>query len=548
MPNSILRFPLPLSGLNTVNPYTDYDSGFARELTNLAIFNGRLFLRPPVRSFAFNPALAGGPRIRWFDPNGTQQCILNNGSLLTYLTGVVTLGAGTFTFSAAQPTEVTFSGTGTTLNLVVGVSRAANPTTPITKFAPFNSSGPAASATLGSPRVACSHKGRLYYASGTRIEFGAIGQVSGAIPAANFVDIEQFMNGQTISRIFSVSLSPGLAPSQNVFVVFGSDGRVLVFEGDNPSSATWNMIAAYDMPMPIGRRAYVEIDGDIFVATSSYAYWFRDLFAGGAQGAYQNSPSVPVENLWQHFSWTLPGSEPETGHIFYYPLLDAIVCQCAEKQSLSKVVNYQNEAVCLVYFRKYRAWALWAGTPFFYPIINSQGDLYGTGYQAAIFKMHNDITLRRADSYVDLDGVYSLKEIRVESSWKTPYAFLDKGIGLTLKSARAWVEVQESITTASIYKSRAIFDYSDLNAPFGFFTQSTVLPINPGRYTECTTFIKEISSAQYNPLLQLGGDGGGVSMQISFRGYGFPDPGYSEPYQHSIYGLSALVQPGSEIF
>lgn len=555
MPNSILRFPLPLSGLNTVNPYTDYDSGFARELTNYVILDGRLQVRPPVQSFAFNFSVvgAGVNTIRWFDPSTvTADSILSDGSVINYTTNTIIGGAGpgTVSFIVAQPHELKFSGTGTTLDLVIGMGRAAISRQPLTKASPFTPSGPEPSATMGIPAVAASHKGRIYYARGTRIEYGNIGQTSGPIPAANFVDIEQFLNGDSISRIFSVSLSPGAAPSQNLFVVFGSDTKVLVFEGDNPSSATWNLIADFLMPKPIGRAAYLEIDGDIFVATTRYAYWFRDLFVGGAQSAYSNSPSVPVENLWQAFTWISSGRE--SGHVWYNSSLDAIVCQCADKQILSQIFDYGNQAACLVYFRKYKAWALWGTTPFFHPIIANGSNLYGVGQNAALYQMIASMNEYRFDNFDFIDsGMPFFGSVRIESSWKTPYAFLDKGIGLSLKSARAWVEVLEFDSRASIEKCRAIFDYSDLNAPLGFYTQSNApAQINPGRFTETAVTVQRVDSSQYNPVLQLGGDGGGVSMQISmgFPAGELPDPGYSDGYKYSIYALSALVQPGSEIF
>lgn len=551
MANNILRYPLPLLGLNTVNPYIEHDSGYAREFTNYALVDGRPFMRPGVYIRAFDaslPAISATP-FWWFDPgSGTYDSILGDGSLRNADTGAIIggLGAGTFLYHD-MPTEVTFSGAATTLNMVIGVRRAAAPNQPLLRTAPFTAIGP--TAPLGVPYCGCSHKGRLYYANNTyTIEWGNVGQVAGAFPAANTISVEQFMNGQSISRMFSVSLSPGLSPTQNVFVVFGKEGRVLVFEGDNPGSATWNLIGAYDMPAPISRRGFVEIDGDIFVSTNKYAYWFRDLFSGGAQSAYANSPSVPIENLWQAVSWTALFAE--ASHSFYVPKLDAIVVQCSEKNTteakLSSVFEYANEGVYFVYFRKYKAWALWAMTPMFAPAITSGGNVYATGYYPYISGL-GSIPGGALDYYVALDGTWQALTIDVECSWKTPYAFLEKGIGLRLNSARAWVDLNHSNSYAVINKSRALFDYSDLNAPWGFYTQNMVTQINPGRYTETRTTVIKNAYAQYQPLLQLGGDGSGLSLQTTFQGQ-IPDPGFSEDFKYSIYGISALVQPASEIF
>lgn len=547
MANNILRYPLPLLGLNTVNPYIEHDSGYARELTNLSIKDGRLFMRPAIVSYSFNNTIVASlARIWWFDPNNvTRMSILSDGSRVNYTTGVVAEAAGVFA-RHAQPTELKFSGTATTLNMVFGVRRTATPNQPLLQASPFTSIGP--TAAFGVPYCATSHKGRLYYANATyTIEWGNVGQVAGAFPAANTLSLEQFMNGQNILRLFSVSASPGTAPSQNLFVVFGDAGRVLVFEGDNPGSVTWNLIGAYDMSIPASRRAFVEIDGDIFVAADRYAYWFKDLFNSGAEGAYNNSPTKPIENLWQAVTWTFGPLYDEEAHIFYEPTTDAIVCQCFEKNTgeanLSDVFEYINEGVCFAYFRKYKAWALWATTPFFSPVIASGDNLYATAYRGFINKLTAGAS---QDSYVPSGGT-DLFTIDIETSWKTPYAFLDKGVGLTMSSARAWVELLHSDSYASIEKSRAIFNFSDLNAPWGFYTQNMVTQINPGRYNECRTTMNRLTYNQYQPLLQLGGDGSCLSLQTTFRGQ-VPDPGYSDPFIYSIYGISALIQPASEIF
>lgn len=554
MANSIIRYPLPILGLNTVNPYVEHDSGYARELTNYSIKDGRLFMRAAVGSAAFNSAVAtnaiSAAQPIWFDPSSvTFDMVTSNGARINYTTfaGAPVEPAATFAQHTAC-TQLTFSGTATTLNMVFGARRLATPNQPILATTPFTSIGP--TAAFGVPYCACSHKGRLYYANNTyTVEWGNVGQVAGAFPVANTISFEQFLNGQTITRLFSVSLSPGTAPSQNVLVVFGSGGRVLVFEGDTPTSANWNMIFAGDATAPIGRLSFLEIDSDIFVVGKKYCYWFKDLFRLQAQGAYENSPTIPIENLWQDIfvSISLAG---DLVYAVYEPTLDAIIILC---DSFPTLFDYEAPTTAsLVYFRKYKAWSVWGIAPFFAPIVTYNNSLYGIAVRCCPMIMIPSGVGR--DVYYDQVGL-ALDTVDIETSWKTPYAFLDKGIGLELKAARAWVDVRKINYTAEIYKTRAIFDYSDLNTPYGFYTQSSVTQINPQKYTEAKINLPSSDglnyNTQYNPLLQLGGGGGGLSLQITFNGTDngeVPDPGYSLPDIYSIYALSALVQPGSEIF
>lgn len=562
--NRIIRFPLPILGLNTVNPYVEHDSGYARELTNFVIKDGRIFMRPPVSAYSFNSttanALAAAIRnIHYYDPDSaTRDCIISNGSRLNYTTNVTAEAAGVFV-RHAMPTELTFSGTATTLNLVFGFYRplvidggtavAPDNLRPLNRATPFAAAGPYAA--FGRPYCGTAHKGRLYYASATyTVEWGSVGQVAGAFPAANTISFEQFLGGQSILRMFSVSASPGATQSQNLFVIFGKGGRVLVFEGDNPGSATWNLIGSYDMPAPASRASFVEIDGDIFVATARYAYWFRDLFTGKAQTAYDNSPSLPIENLWQGVQWI--GSESPisdiNSHCFYYEPLDAIFCQALTAfTNLIQCFDYEGGTAYFVYLRKYRAWAFCPTARFNHPVKTTSTVAYGLT-TLGLLQMASD-SASSLDKTIYFDGAnWTLKDLPIETSWKTPYAFLERGIGFILKSVRGWFEIQGPNTTSvSIEKSRAIFDHSDLNAPWGFYTQSMVTQINPGRYNETKTTMQYLNYNQYQPSIVLGGDGSCLSMQTTFKGAA-ASGGYAGGFVNSIYNLSALVQPGSEIF
>jgi hypothetical protein len=537
MANSILRFPLPLKGLNTINPYIDHESGFARELTNYSIVNGRLFMRPPV--VVHNALTVPAGIVWWHDPGtvGTP-AILSDGSATNLGTGAVITAAGTYT-RQAFPTEVTFAAVGGTLQLVLGILAPRN------RASPFAAAGPTPSATFGTSTAVhcgCAHKGRLYYAnSTTRIEYGDVGQIAGAFPAANFLDLSSFLDGQAILRMFSISLSPGLSPTQSLFVVFGDRGKVLVYQGDFPGSVTWSLISSFDMPKPLSRGSFVEIDGDIFVCTSRYCYWFRDLFAGGARSAYESSPSLPIENLWQA---CLEGASTSLDSATYYPEQDAIIIHLnsATAGGLNSIFNYQNSGAYFVYFRKYQAWALWGATLIGGPFRIVNDVLYGASIESAVYSFQEGaVTFDTYRSGADI------LTIPIETSWKTPYAYLDKGIGLRLNSARGWYELQNGDATETVALTRAIFDNSDYNAPWGFYTQNTVTQIPPGRSTSSRTTMQALAWNQYQPLLQVGGDGSAVSFQTTFLGAS-PPPGYLGTFTNSVYGLSALVTPGSEIF
>lgn len=533
MANSLLPVPLPLKGLNTLDPFVPFNSGYARELTNYSIYNGRLYLRPAVRNAVYNASVTSP--VHWYDATTISSggyAILTNGNIkkLSDNTGATSIG-GAPGYNATRCKHVS-------LDLVIGCREPRDAAYPFT----VRFSGTAATEfkTIGivdeDIRAATSHKSRLYVADGDTLEYSGVAAILGDM--AGSFSLAEFLDGQSILRIFSVTISPG-KEAENVLVIFADGGRVLVYAGDYPASATWYLVGKFDMPIPISNVGFVERDGDIWVSTKEYAYWFRDLFSGDAQTAYANSPTRAIENIWQGTFWNRSHLQEEVSHSFYEPRLDAIISQASEKttgpNNFGLIADYFNSAMWFVYFRKYQAWAVWFTPPCYAPVLEASDILYGTSETGELVKLVHGSAI---DQY---NGVS--QTISVEGTWKTPYVFSQMGKGHKVNGVRVFFE-----NTLSGYfeKIRTVFDYSDFNAVLGWYPQSNAYsPLtNPGSYQDSQLDMDAKSYNQYQALAGATGVGGGFSLQFTQK----PKASSDATQTQSIYAATCYVEEGGDLF
>ncbi len=531
--------PIPLNGLNTVNPDLPLEAGYARELTNYSLLNGRLRMRPAVKNWGqVTLSLITPSLILWYDEDYVIDILSN----IKRISDSVTVGTITSPFNKfPMPTIVKH----VSLELVMGVAEPRLPNYPFTSWT-FTTIG----ITPKDIEAGCSYKGRLYVTDGTVIEYSSVGQITGGMLGS--FDASEFMDGQSIIRIFSNTIGSGNNSADNVFVIFGDGGKVLVYSGDYPASSTWNLQANYDMSAPMSQDSFVEIDGDIFVAAKRYAYWFTNLISQGALEAQINSPSLPIENLWQAQEFVGAVAAPRNSAC-YLPNIDAIMVNFGGFDPSYLIAGYiapypiapvPISRGCLVYFRKYKSWSLWLMNPFDAPIrlmgTPATGDdyLYGiknqivTGLLAA--KLYRIKYTENSSADTDLNVVGADVETDICTSWKTPYI---NAFGGNVQKVTGFRPFYQSSLNGYLFLARVIFDYTDYNAPYGFYTQPNApAQINPGNYAEGSIDMETQSWDNYNPFGNVPGVGGGVSLQISQkRKTGSVNTQLNEIYAATIY-------------
>lgn len=526
-----VRLPVPIRGMNTMDPEIGIDSRYARELTNYLLYNGRMKMRPACLTSTAVGSPTVGPWSWYWPDSGTWYGVKqSNGAIYDIAAGTTAATLGVATHSI--PKRFKHS----SLDMITGIGVPRLAAYPFTAWT-FTTG----TITAASISTACSHKGRLYVAQGQQIEFSSIGQVTGAMPGANLFDVRPYLENSDIQHIASVTVRPGNT-SENVLVIFANDGTVLVWSGDYPGSSTWNLFGRFKMTQPKS-AGYVEIDGDLWVTGSDYCYWVRDLFTGGAQTAYINSPTRTIEDLWQSAEWYFndPGT-PHANHSFHFNILplpngndinpDVILCQ-SSGDPLSSSFDYGNEAITFAYHRKYQAWSIWPMSPLYWPIVDYNGRQYGQD------SLGNTKVLDYG-SCVDNDPANDTN-IDIESVWKTPYITPFSGASQQSIGVRP---LYRSTVNGYFHRAQAIFEHSDYNVPFAVSTQSTVTDVPPGRSSGYAgADVSTIAYDHYRPFISIGGLGTDVSYQFIQK----RKISSTTAQEHEILGATAFIKNGGVV-
>jgi len=520
----------PAKGLNTINPLVDFESGYARELTNYFMTTGGLKIRPNVGNIYIK---TGANTI--FHHDG-QYAISDNGDIYNLATNSTSSDIG----GACQRRAGSYV-KHLSLDLVFGGRQPRIVAYPFTAWTITPISG---GITATAIVAGCSHKARLYYTDGTTIEYTDIGQITGAVVdgfGGKFL-VSQFMDGQLISRIFSITAPSGNL-TENVFVIFGKGGKVLVYAGDYPGSASWSLIGTHDMSAPIGGDVgYVEKDGDIYVPTLKYAYLARDLLLGGGY-AYENRLTKDIENLWQNQNWGQP-TAAEVPHSFHLDrdsvsgtIYDLFITMCSQWDvDFGAGGRYKNDGMYFVYNRINKHWSIWIMTPLYAPVRAVAGIVTGTTEDGGLSYIGNDPEMR---DFYELSNAAATVDII--TSWKTPYTPYYEGRYQKLTGVRPFFK---NTSSGYLDKFRAIYDYSDLNAPYGFYTQPLSTEINPDKFSDAQIDLAMNTHGYYQGFKGLAGAGTSVSLQFSQT----RKQGSANKQSHEVYGGTAYVSDGGILY
>ena len=545
----LIPVPIPINGLNTIDPTVPIESGYARELTNLFIANGRVMPRPACKVKHYHSSLSHVAA--WFDTStGTPYTIEFTGGLIRNVsTGFSSTNIGGNVSGLATMFKHN------NIDILCGCREPRSPVGPT-----FTSHGFVLSKITDETTITagCSHKGRPYFTNSAYVEYGDVGQVTGTFAsdglAGGYFDPLPYLDGQYVLRIFSVTVQQG-NESDNVLVLFGTGGKVLIYSGDWPDSDNWQLVASYNMPKPASLVSFLEIDGDIMVATPEYCYWFRDLLNAGAISAYENRPSKPIQNLWQSLDWETTISDYRSAHIFYIKNLlnsddenitniDAIVFQsaygAAPGEALGTMANYENYSVYLAYMRNTKSWALWLMTHFYSPV--KQGLDANTLEALGSVGDIKTLTIGNlVDEYFST-GSTSVVDIDIECNWKTPLIQPFKGVEIAVKGVRLFFK---NSISGFFNLIRTIYDFSDFGTKFAFATQDTSgSPLNPANSNSSGIDGSTISYGIYSTLTNPGGIGAGVSIQFNFQ----RKNGSSEDQIQEILGATILADDGGVLY
>jgi hypothetical protein len=555
MVQKLIPIPVPLKGLNTVEPDLPIDAMYARELTNFIIVNGRLRQRPSVRT---RYTLGNTDEPCWWDSAGSRAILKNlTGDIINISTLAVTGNVGGPTVNVISPIVIKHL----SLELLIGIREPRSPyPAGFTAWA-FTTIGIAADTII----AACSHKGRLYVAAGSVIEYSNVAAITGTM--AGSFNVAEFTNNEPVEYLYSFNTQPGQANDENIFVIITAN-KILIYAGDFPASQTWNLIASFS----IGTTSNLvkEVEGDLYLATPTLFFELSTLLQQGITSITSQPLNNAIRNIWAEQIWDFGvsiGSIAEVAHIWFHKELDIVVCSCFQT-TLQPYFEYSNEQISFVYHRKYGAWTVWAGMPIFAPVIKHSNVYTAANYRKLIGQLAID------DFDFGLTG-----GTKIEMSWKTPLANPFRGqLQQVLGVRPRWrykrrvvmtnpdsppATITTNNTTAPLEIVRSVFDNTDyvvssngspIKNVWPFYQQETanVAVVNPENYAELSIEQPANISGNYAPFAGLNGIGEGVGLHIVKKN-DVDDPNDANYLQTSttefeIYGATIYAKDGGVIF
>lgn len=159
-----------------------------------------------------------------------------------------------------------------------------------------------------------SYKERLYFVEKQSASIWYLGTkvITGA---ATEFDVQYYLTRGGYVMFAGSYTNRQAETSQDLFVIASSEGEILLYSGSNPGDASWTLIARYFCGRPMGYRAFVPVENDLFIITSAGIIPVSKLFSQGASLAAQTvsrkinpaistaAVAVGADYIWSGFYW-----------------------------------------------------------------------------------------------------------------------------------------------------------------------------------------------------------------------------------------------------
>lgn len=288
-PNSTILAP-PTQGWNSRDPISSMGPGYAVELENFFPNLGVVELRRGFQLHASGfTGTAGMTFLAEYNrssgtsfllaSNGTSGDILWNATSAGVATQITGAGGVVHTFyanyrdrffiksdnSLTDVYEWTGSGGMTTAGAGAGFTGPSGDDKDLWKIFPY--------------------KNRLYFIqrAAASIWYSGVDAVSGALTEFSVQSV--LAKGGQIYHIGSYT-SGGYSSLDNLFVIISREGEILLYQGDNPGSATWSLVGQFFIAPPIGKRSFFYWGRDLIIITTEGLVSLNDVIGAGQKGDY----------------------------------------------------------------------------------------------------------------------------------------------------------------------------------------------------------------------------------------------------------------------
>lgn len=306
--------PPPYGGLDLVSPIDNMDPSFALELVNIFPGAGAPTVRLGYEQFAdVGSTEPLKTLVTLYKKDGTSELIACGTTKIYKITeaGVVTNITGSTTPTSGEWQTVTYANNVYLCNgtdnaqVYTGTGTCSDITfTGVSKNALIN---------------VTAYKERLYFVekNTAKVWYGDL-QVTGtaATPALTSFDFQYvFTRGGFLVGIGSFSTNTSMT-SQDYFWACSSEGEIVFYNGTYAGDATtWGLVARYYIGSPLGYRAFVRVNNDVWIITEQGIVPISGLFQSDPEAALQivsrnvnpliseTAQQFPFNHQWAGFFW-----------------------------------------------------------------------------------------------------------------------------------------------------------------------------------------------------------------------------------------------------
>ena len=270
MAHEAFTMPPPSLGLDLVSPIDNMDPSYALELVN--VFPGATAPitrkgyeeyvdlssgNTAVNTIADYNKADGNSEMIVVSEGGTPKIFKVVGGVATDITGSTPITAGYSNMQTQQFGSRLFMCNGEdTMQVYDGSTVADSTFTGVTLANLINIS---------------SYRERLYFVEKDTLKFWygdtqQVGDPGGTNPLNSF-DLQYAMK-QGGFLVFAGSYTNQTAQtSQDLFFAISSEGEVVFFSGTDPSDTNWGLVARYYIGKPLGYRAFIKVNNDVWILT-----------------------------------------------------------------------------------------------------------------------------------------------------------------------------------------------------------------------------------------------------------------------------------------
>jgi hypothetical protein len=364
-----VTLPPPVLGWNTKDPISEMDPRFAVEMENYFPNNGTVDMRPGYRYHSKTIGVSNVQTLSSLEYASVSKLVAVGGDAKVYDASTASAAAtdisGGVTF--ATPICTTHKFRDRLFIKPVITNNDVYHYTGTGNIALSGFTGPGGDDkdlyAMGS------YRGRMYFgqASAPSLWYGGVDAVAGALT--------EFPLGSVLSSPFSYILFNGPVSrakqytEDSLFCTITDGGEVLLYQGSFPGSATWDLVARYIIPRPVGLWAFEYVGSDLFILTRSGVVSLQAVMAGATpeSGAWPTlSQNIETEFVTAYSNWTTAFGIQFPTTLKAYPKGRMLFTDTsAGGGSAQYVMNTTSGAWCKFSNMAAYSWTLWKGELYF---------------------------------------------------------------------------------------------------------------------------------------------------------------------------------------